>query len=867
MPDSNYMIKRCSPFFLVTILLFAACKPREIAKVPSSQAVKAESPIVAPRKTIEKPQFPYRPSETKHFDLIHTKLEVDFDWEKERMNGKAWLKMKPWFGVESEVVLDAKGFLLNKVGIIEQGNFKPLKYNYENNEKLSIQLGQAYTSKDTIVLYIDYVARPSELEKLVSKEAADDQGLYFINPKGEEIGKPKQIWTQGESHGSPAWFPTFDTPNQKCTQEIAITVADSFKTLSNGLLVESKKNANGSRTDYWKMSLPHSPYLFMMAIGNFSIVKDSWRGKEVNYYVEPAYEQYARLIFGLTPEMLEFFSNKLGVDYPWEKYSQVVVRDFVSGAMENTSATTHFGGLQHTARQHIDRSHEDIISHELFHQWFGDLVTCESWANLTLNEGFATYGEFLWIDHKYGSEEAMLHLMENRNSYLRESKRKLEPLIRYHNEDANSMFDAHSYQKGGQVLHMLRKEIGDEAFFLGLKKYLNDNAYDDVEVHKLRLAFEDVTGRDLSIFFNQWFLSAGHPQIKISYAQVDGKTQVTIRQVQDFSNSTIYEFPISFEISANGKSYQKQFYIKDSLEILTIEEKSPTYIFFNSTGDLLCEIISDERSQESWKRQLQKANNYYGQSEACAKLAFDQFEAQDMQILEQLSRNKFWGSRQLAMESAAQISDSLLPQFYPAIVKGLSDEKSFVAVSTINLIAAKSQAVNTLLESNQRQTLITSLSKASNDSSYAVSNGALRTLVLLDSAAALARAEELRQLNDQYNITAIAYVYMELGSPKAMRYIRSVVQNPSTEPGVKSALFRGFGEYLLERPEAEKAEGRSLLMEVLEGNEPWWLHFSVIQALTRSGSDPEVKEFLKKQLEKEDNDYIKGMIERYLKTE
>jgi aminopeptidase N len=510
------------PLFLllVSILFLAACKVRPVSEQAQSRPA-PEVLGVSPTNLSQPRSFPYRPSQTKVFDLIHTSLKVSFDWEKERMEGEAVLTLRPWFDPAQTLVLDAKGFILHQVAIETPSGRKKLKYQYDN-EKLSIDLEKAYLRSDTLKIFIAYTARPSELQGLVSEEAADDQGLYFINPRGDIAGKPRQIWTQGESHGSPAWFPTFDTPNQRCTEDIYITVADSFKTLSNGVLEDVKQNGNGTRTDHWRMDLPHSPYLFMMAIGNYAVVKDSWRGKEVSYYVEPAYAQYARLVFGHTPEMMEFFSQRLGVDFPWPKYAQVVVRDFVSGAMENTSATTHYGRLQHDAREHLDATEEDIISHELFHQWFGDLVTCESWSNLSLNEGFATYGEYLWIEHKYGKEEATRHLLNDRGAYLRQASRQAYPIIRYHHQNADAMFDAHTYQKGGQVLHMLRHLVGDDAFFEALKRYLNNNAFDDVEIHKLRLAFEEVTGQDLNWFFDQWFLQPGHPELEMRHKYANG---------------------------------------------------------------------------------------------------------------------------------------------------------------------------------------------------------------------------------------------------------------------------------------------------------------------------------------------------------
>ena len=293
------------------------------------------------------------------------------------------------------------------------------------------------------------------------------------------------------------------------------------------------ENEYGTRTDYWKQNLPHAPYLFMMAVGEFAIAKDEWRGKPVHYYVEKKYADVAKEIYPNTVEMLEFFSTKLGYDYPWDKYHQVVVRDYVSGAMENTGAVIFGDFIQGNKRFLIDNAGEDIVAHEMFHHWFGDLVTCESWSNLPLNESFATYGEYLWNEHKYGKDQADLHIDQDLSVYLGQSRINKETLIRFNYDNRMEMFDAHSYQKGGRVLHMLRNYIGDDAFFAGLNLYLKDNEFQTVEIHNLRLAFEEVTGEDLNWFFNQWFLSAGHQIIEVEKNFADGKLAVTIQQTQD----------------------------------------------------------------------------------------------------------------------------------------------------------------------------------------------------------------------------------------------------------------------------------------------------------------------------------------------
>ena len=351
----------------------------------------------------------YRSSATKINDLVNTKLDVSFDYSKSWMYGKAWITLHPHFYPTDSLNLDAKSMNINEVSVIKAGKSIPLKYTYDSLN-LYITLDKLYKAGENYTVFIDYTAKPNEIKRKGSAAITGGKGLYFINPLGMDKKKPMQIWTQGETESNSGWFPTIDKPNQRQTDEITMTVPDKYQTLSNGILVNRKKNSNGTRTDTWKMSLPHAPYLMMMAVGEYSIIKDSYKGKEVSYYVEKEYAPVARKIFGLTPEMIDFYSKITGVDYPWPKYAQIVARDYVSGAMENTTATLHGESAQQDASQLIDENRwEDIIAHELFHMWFGDYVTCESWSNITVNESFADFSEMLWEEYKHGKDAADDH--------------------------------------------------------------------------------------------------------------------------------------------------------------------------------------------------------------------------------------------------------------------------------------------------------------------------------------------------------------------------------------------------------------------------------------------------------------------------
>jgi len=498
----------------------------------------------------------YRATPTKINDLVHTKLDVHFDYTNQFLNGKEWVTLKPHFYPTDSLRLDAKGMDIKQVSLVNGSQLIPLKYTYDDHSIL-IKLDRNYVAKEQYTVYLDYTAKPNLLKVQGSAAINDAKGLYFINPDERMPNKPRQIWTQGETEASSAWFPTIDRPNQKTTAEISMTVLDNYVSLSNGALSNQQKNSDGTRTDTWKMDLPHAPYLFMMAVGDFKIYQDKYNNIPVDYYLEPKYAPYAKDIFGKTPAMMDFYSKTLGVPYPWNKYAQIVCRDYVSGAMENTSATLHGEHVQKTKRELLDDNQEGTIAHELFHQWFGDLVTAESWSNLTMNESFATFGEVIWREHDGGKDRGDKSRFEKLQSYLKSTKNGKSPtLARYYYHDKEDMFDNISYAKGSLILYALKEQMGDEAFYQSLKKYLTDNSFKTGEPQQLRLAMEEVTGKDWAPYFNQWYYQGGHPILKITTRNGENSVILNVAQIQDSTVQT-FQLPLAVDIyTKNGKIRQ-----------------------------------------------------------------------------------------------------------------------------------------------------------------------------------------------------------------------------------------------------------------------------------------------------------------------
>jgi len=545
----------------------------------------------------------YRATHTKVTELKHTKLKVNFDYQKEQMNGEEWLTASPYFYASNTLTLDAKGMLIHEVALESNGKKSPLKYDYKD-DVLTITLDKTYQKNQDYTVYIKYTSRPNEVKQEGSAAINDAKGLYFINAQGKDPDMPTQIWTQGETESSSAWFPTIDKPNQKTTQEIYMTVPDKYVTLSNGILKDSQKESNGLRTDHWVMDKRHSTYLFFMGVGEYAIVKDKWKNIPVDYYIEKEYEPYAKQIYGNTPEMIEFFSKKLGYDYPWAKYAQISGRNYVSGAMENTTATLHGSDILQKPGQLIDENTwEDTIAHELFHHWFGDLVTAESWSNLTVNESFANYSEYLWNEFKYGKDQADYHQMTDVNMYIHNPTDFKKNLVRFDYASREDVFDLVTYQKGGGILHMLRNYLGDAAFFAGMQDYLKTNEYQNAEAHQLRLSFEKVSGKDLNWFFNQWYFGSGNPKINYSYTFEPVKKQVavTIEQTQEQP----FQFPLAIDVYENGKPKRYNVWVNaEAKNTFNFDvSKNADLVNINADGVLLAEI-NDTKTPDQYLMQF-----------------------------------------------------------------------------------------------------------------------------------------------------------------------------------------------------------------------------------------------------------------------
>ena len=785
------------------------------------------------------------------FDLLHTELDVRPDLPTQTLEGTARLRLRPYFFTQDSLILDAKGFRIDEVALETGAGRQPLPWRYDSL-RLRIALDRPYRRTDSLTVFVRYLAQPESLKSYTGQAVADHQGLYFINADGSDPYKPRQFWTQSQPQSASCWFPTLDQPNERTTSVIRLTVPDSFVTLSNGVLTaQAPATRTGERTDTWRMDLPHAPYLFMIAGGRFVVTEDRWRGRPVQYYLEPEYAPYARLIFGHTPEMMDFFSERFGVDFPWAKYAQIVVRDFVSGAMENTTAVVHMEDVQHDARAHLDANQEEYISHELVHHWFGDYVTCESWTHTTLNEAFATYGEVLWKEHKYGLAEAQKHLASDRQIYFDEAANEAKDLIRYAYGHPDEMFDRHSYQKGGCILHMLRHHLGNEAFWASVRHYLQKHAFRPVEADELRLAFEEITGRDLHWFFDQWFFDKGHPQLEVDYswAADTGVLRVRIQQRQaHVSNFRLFRLPTHLRIEqANGTERLIELDLRradTTLEIALAAE--PRNAELDPERSLLAQW--QERKPEGWwLHQLRRRESFLAVQAACAnqqeRAASDPAtEAAWLALLDSPEA----ALRELAYpaafyDSSAPAPAQLIERTWEVVRNDPNALMRYVALDLLAQQATSGERWDALLRDAVR------------DSSYAVSLMALRLLHERQPEEALAVAQTLRASRHGRTRATVARILLQAGHVDATAYLNETLRRL---PNAYDRLFlvQDYAESLSDTvPDADLEP----LMERARVDHSWLIRFAAGQLLRHFAGRPAVDALFDELAQTEKNERLR----------
>jgi aminopeptidase N len=480
-------------------------------------------------------------SSTRHFErdlpfaIDHLAVDVTLDVAKKSIRARALIDVRRVDPAATAVDLDAVGFDVSEVMV--DGRAVAFRY---DGRTLSVPTGE----RDRARLSIAYDATPR-------------RGLYFLEPDEHYPSRPNQVWSQCQEEDARHWVPCHDSPHLKMTTEVTARVPHGWYALSNGALVASDTPAAGDWTFHWRMDAPHPSYLMTLAAGEFDEVADEVvvadRAVPLTYLVPRGRTGDVPRTFGRTKDMIAHFSEVTGVPYPWNKYAQIVVSDFIFGGMENTTATTLYEHVLLDERAAIDVSSDDLVAHELAHQWFGDYVTCRAWYEGWLNEGFATFFEHVWREKHLGADEYAYGLKADFDGYALEARtRYRRPIVCQDYDAPLDLFDRHLYEKGGLVLHGLRVELGSAVFWRGVHAYLRDHARGVVETRDLQRALESVSGRSLGRFFEQWVYKPGHPEIEVDLAWDRGVLTVAAKQVQATADGVPGCFEVVLELDAHG---------------------------------------------------------------------------------------------------------------------------------------------------------------------------------------------------------------------------------------------------------------------------------------------------------------------------
>ncbi len=575
----------------------------------------------------------------KDFHVKHIRLEIELDAKARTVAGTSTLTLAPINDGLRKIELDAVDLTIRSV----RGGGKALGFDHANG-KFAVTLPKAFKAGQEFALSVRYEGRPRK-------------GLFFIAPDKDHPGERPMAWTQGESEDNKSWFPCYEAPNDKMTSEVLVTVPRGWKAVSNGALAGV---TNGGRTYHWKNDVPHSNYLIALAAGEFDVVEEKWDHVPLTYYVPKGRAKEVPLAFSETKSMMEFFSKVTGQPYPYPKYAQVVVERFTFGGMENTSMTTLIDLALHDEHARPNYQPEGLLAHELAHQWFGDYVTMKAWPHIWLNEGFASYFDPLWFEHRYGKEEFQQKMIAEADGYFEEDANSYRrPIVTTKFALPEDMFDRHTYEKGACVLHMLRYVLGDDLWWKAIRHYVKKHAAQNVETADFKQAIEEATGKALDWFFAEWVYKAGHPEFEVSWSYDDAAklVAVTVKQKQEVKDLTpLFRMPVEIHVADGEASRTEKVEVRDKEQVFHIPFKAkPAYVVFDPDNWVL-KKLKFEKGKEELIAQAVKAPTAPARIQACEGLGkVLQDDAVIEALTKVLTKDRFWGVRRAAAKALGEI--------------------------------------------------------------------------------------------------------------------------------------------------------------------------------------------------------------------
>lgn len=776
-----------STVFAIIFALSLGILPMSLAQgAPhTSTSLQAQRP-----RTFPPPQ--YIPSH--NFDTQHIALNLHFDWDREILIGNEMIVVTPLLANLSSIELDAANMTFASIKL-DSGT--PLKYEVDQaNQKLRIQLDRVYHPSNTIRISIDYQTNGP----LIKKPGLVGTGLRFIKPTADDPSRPRQIWSQGESEYNHYWFPCYDHPNDFFTSELTATVEKPLSVISNGKLVETTENKDGTRTFHWQIDAPHASYLTSIVVGEYVALTSEYDGIPVISNVYPNEVTEGKATTARLAEMVKFFSEKTGVKYPYAKYAQTMARDF-GGGMENISATTQTDNMIHDARAELDQTSDGLESHELAHQWFGDYLTCRSWSDIWLNESFATYFQAMWDEYKLGHDDFLYaDVKGNQDQYFATWKQgNRHPIVTKNYSDPDAVFDTYAYPRGGAVLHMLRKTLGEDNWWHAINYYLRKYAHQPVQTEQFRVAIEEATGQSMDSFFDEWIYRMGHPVFRVTqkFDEPAKTLTLTIEQIQKtdpeskFPQAELFQMPVDIEIGTAEKTVVERVQIepKRSQTFAFKTDSKPLLVNFDYNQTIIKELEFN-KTKEELSYQLSKDQDVLGRlwalNQLTARLNSQTLTDNEKQqiattISQALQGDSFWGIRAEAATSLAGVKNDIARN---ALLMAIKDQSSRVRARALKSLGELRDA-----------SLASIFEQSFNDPSYAVIRSAAVALGQTKSPQsypALTRLLDTPSWRDTIKVSAILGLAAsgdERATDLALRYAA-----PGNQSQVRSAAIRLLGD-------------------------------------------------------------------------
>ena len=688
----------------------------------------AQTPTPTPPPSARPASRPIPPAQyipSHDYDQRNIKLNLRFDWNQEQAIGTATITLAPVVKDLRRVDFDAAYMTVSGAALASGA---PLKFEYDAaKEKLSVMLDRAYQPVEELTVVVSYHTN----QPPAGGRGLGGGGLSFIKPRPDDPTRPRQIWTQGEAETNHLWFPCFDHPNDFVTSEIVATVEKPLSVVSNGKLISTKENSDGTRTYDWRIDAPHATYLTSIIVGEFTPVTGDYAGIPIITNVYKNEVEEGKITAARLPEMVKFFSEKTGVKYPYAKYAQTVVRDF-GGGMEEISSTKQTDNMIHDARTELDSDQDGLQSHELAHQWFGDYVTCRSWSDVWLNESFATYFQAMWDEHRLGHDDFLYRdVKANQDSYYQAWARgQRRPIVTRNYANPDAVFDTYAYPRGGAVLHMLRTYLGEDNWWRAINHYLTKYAHQPVETAQFRIAIEETTGQAMDWFFDEWLYKMGHPVFRVTEDYDAPKKELTLKVRQEqrpdpdsqYPQVGFFQTPVDIEIGTGSstriervriepKEEQTFSFTVDSEPLLVSFDYGSTLIkelvFVKPTGQLQYQLVHDQ----------DVLGRIWALQELAPRMNDGKTAAVDRQAIikgigDALAKDQFWGTR---LEAATSLN-------------GLKEAKDALLIATKDPNARVRARAITSLAATKDPTLADAYQQLLNDQSYAVIRAAALAL-------------------------------------------------------------------------------------------------------------------------------------------